>query len=49
MRKKSKRKNKGKILHKNTHGTWYRVRLGYRLRRKIMQRKMLKEFKKQKN
>jgi hypothetical protein len=37
--KKPKRKAKGKKLYKNTHGTWYRVRLGYRLRRKIKHRK----------
>ena len=40
MRKKPKRKDKGKKLYRNTHGTWYRVRLGYRLRRKIEQRKL---------
>jgi hypothetical protein len=48
MRKKPKRKDKGKKLYKNTHGTCYRVRLGYRLRREINQRKMFKELKKQK-
>jgi hypothetical protein len=48
MRKKPKRKDKGKKLYKNTHGTWYRVRLGYRIRRKIKKKKMLRELKKQK-
>ena len=48
MGKKPKRKNKGKILYKNTHGTWYRVRPSYRLSRKIEQRKMLREMEKQK-
>jgi hypothetical protein len=37
-------KHKGKKLYKNTHGTMYRVRLSYRLRRKIKQRKALREL-----
>ena len=49
MRKKPKRKDKGKKLYRNTHGTWYRVRLGYRLRRKIKQRKILRKMNKQTN
>ena len=40
LRKKPKRKAKGKKLYKNTHGTWYRVRLSYRLRREHKLRKM---------
>jgi hypothetical protein len=48
MRKKPKRKNKGKKLYKNTHGTLYRIRPSYRLRHKIKQRKMLREMEKQK-
>jgi len=42
MGKKPKKKEKGKKLYKNTHGTRYRVRLGYRLRQAIKQRKMLR-------
>jgi len=48
MRKKPKRKDKGKKRYRNTHGNWYRVRLGYRLRRKLKQRKTLRELNKQK-
>jgi len=48
MRKKPKRKDKGKKLYKNTHGTWYRVRPSYKLERKIKQRKMLRELDTQK-
>jgi hypothetical protein len=48
LRKKPKRKEKGKKLYRNTHGAWYRVRLGYRLRRKIKQRKILRKLNKQK-
>jgi hypothetical protein len=48
MRKKPKRKDKGKKLYRNTHGTWYRVRRGYRLRHKIKQRKILRELERQK-
>jgi hypothetical protein len=48
LRKKPKRKDKGKKLYTNTHGTRYRVILGYRLRRKIKQRKTLREMNKQK-
>lgn len=47
MRKKPKRKDKGKKRYRNTHGKWYRVRLGYRLRYKIEQRKTLRELEKQ--
>jgi hypothetical protein len=46
MGKKPKRKNKGKKLYKNTHGTWYRVKRGYRLRRAIEQRKIVSELNK---
>jgi hypothetical protein len=42
MRKKPKRKEKGKKLYKNTHGTRYRVRRSYKLRRMIKQREMLR-------
>ena len=48
MRKKPKRKDKGKTRYRHAHGNWYRVRLGYRLRRKIKQRKILRELNKQK-
>ncbi len=48
MRTKPRMKEKGKKLYKNTHGTWYRVKLGYRLRRKIKQRKLLRDLKKKK-
>jgi hypothetical protein len=44
MRKKPKRKAKGKKRYRNTHGKWYRVRLGYKLRYKIKQRKILREL-----
>ena len=46
MRKKPKRKGKGKKRYKNTHGNWYRVRLSYKLRRKIEQRKTLRKLNK---
>jgi hypothetical protein len=48
MVKKPKRKDKGKKLYKNTHGTWYRVRRSYRLRRKIKQREIMREMNKKK-
>jgi hypothetical protein len=38
MRKKTKKKEKGKKLYKNTHGNWYRVRPSYKLRRKNKQK-----------
>ena len=43
MKKKPKKKNRGKKRYKSTHGNWHRVKLGYKLRRKIKQRKMLGE------
>jgi hypothetical protein len=44
MKKKSKRKDKGKKLYKNTHGTWYRVKSSYKLEHKVKQRKTLREL-----
>jgi hypothetical protein len=47
MRRKPKKKEKGKKTYKNTHGARYRVRRGYRLRREIQQRKMLRQLNQQ--
>jgi hypothetical protein len=44
MRRKPKKKKRGKKKYKNTHGTWYRVRLGYKLRAKIKQKKILRQL-----
>lgn len=44
LRKKSKLKDKGKRLYRNTHGRYYRVRLSYRLRYKNRERKRLRKL-----
>jgi hypothetical protein len=48
MGTKPKKKEKGKKTYKNTHGTRYRVLRGYRLKRAIKQRKILREMNTQK-
>jgi hypothetical protein len=46
MRKKPKKKDRGKKRYKSTNGNWHRVKLGFKLRRRIQQRKMLRKLKK---
>jgi hypothetical protein len=37
-------RKKGKKKYKSTQGSWYRFRLGYKLRAKIKKRKMLRKL-----